>query len=252
MGTTMNITQKVERRIDQWPDSKVFRLEDFEDYKNNPKAVSEALSRQVNKEAIVRFSKGRFYKPKTTRYGQIRPGQDAFVEAFIYKSGNKRRERVAYMTGASLFYLWGLTTQVPSQVMLASTEGSFEQNIKGIRIKAKKACVDKLNENRAVILQILDVMKDFKTIPDAKPDNVFRVLKNCVSNILDDMTKIREAERLAIKYYRPSVQALLGAVMENTLNYKSIKLEDNLSPLSKYKVGVNAETLNNAENWQLQ
>ncbi|MGI9277872.1 MAG: type IV toxin-antitoxin system AbiEi family antitoxin domain-containing protein [Endozoicomonas sp.] len=245
----MSIAQKAKKKIDQWPDSKVFRLQDFDDYKESPKAVSETLSRLTKQGAIVRFSKGRFYKPKATRYGNVRPGQDAFVEAFLYRSNRKKKERVAYITGASLFYEWGLTTQIPSRVQIASTEGSFDQNIKGIRISAKKSNVDKLNENRVLVLQILDIVKSFKTIPEADPENIVKVLKRYIETF--NNTSIRDAERIALKYYRPSVQALLGALMEDSLNYKSKKLKDNLSPLSQYRMGVNSEIIKSAENWQL-
>ncbi|MGI9281966.1 MAG: DUF6088 family protein [Endozoicomonas sp.] len=245
----MSITQKVNKRISRWPDFKVFRLQDFDDYQDNPKAVSEALSRQVKQEKIVRFSKGRFYKPKATRYGNVRPGQETLVEAFLFRSNNKRKERVAYITGASLFYEWGLTTQIPARIQIASTESAFKQDIKGVRISAKKSDVDKLNDRRALVLQILDVMKSFKTIPDASPENIIRVLKRYIGTFDDVST--RDAERLAQKYYRPSVQAFLGALLEDTLNYESKKLKDNLSPLSQYKLGIEEELLSNTEKWQL-
>ena len=137
-------------------------------------------------------------------------------------------------------------------MLLASTEGAFEQNVKGVRIKAKKSRVGKLNETKALILQILDVIKDFKTIPDAEPENVLRVLNSYINKALNSSAKISEAERLAMEYYRPSVQALLGAIMENALDYKSEKLEGNLNRLSKYNMGVSSEILSNAEKWRLQ
>lgn len=245
----MSIAQKIRKRIDRWPDFKVFRLQDFDDYRESPKAVSETLSRLAKQEIIVRFSNGRFYKPKMTRYGNVRPGQDAFVEAVLYRSHNNRKERAAYVTGASLFYDWGLTTQIPSRIQIISTEGSFDLNIKGIRISAKKSSVDKLTENRVLIFQILDVLKGFKTIPDADPENIVKVLKGYISNLND--SSIREAERIASKYYRASIQALLGALMEDTLNYKSKKLKTSLSPLSQYKMGINSGILKSTENWQL-
>ncbi|MTI12555.1 DUF6088 family protein [Sansalvadorimonas verongulae] len=246
----MSIAQKVDKKISRWPDFKVFRLQDFEEYKDNPKAVSEALSRQVKRENIIRFSNGRFYKPKMTRYGKVRPGQDAFVEAFLYKSNKKRKEQIAYITGASLLYEWGLTTQVPSRVQMASTEGTYDQVIKGIRISAKKASVDKLNENRVLVLQVLDVVKSFKTIPDADYENIVRVLKKYVSRF--NKSSIREVENIAVKYYRPSVRAFMGALMEDTLGYQSKKLKETLSPLSQYIMGVNSNLVNNPGAWQLQ
>ncbi|MCL6272198.1 DUF6088 family protein [Sansalvadorimonas sp. 2012CJ34-2] len=246
----MSIAQKVDKRISRWPDSKVFRLQDFEEYRDNPKAVSEALSRQVKQDKVIRFSKGRFYKPKVTRYGKVRPGQEAFVEAFLFRSSRKKREQVAYITGASLFYEWGLTTQVPSRVQMASTEGSFEQTVKGVRISAKKSSVDKLNENRVLVLQVLDVVKSFKTIPDADTANIVRVLKSYVNKF--NKSAIREIEAIAVKYYRPSVQAFMGALLEDTLEYKSKKLKENLSPLSQYKMGVDSNLIKNTEAWQLQ
>ena len=245
----MSIAQKVDNKINNWPDFKVFRLQDFEEYQANPKAVSEALSRQVKQEQIVRFAKGRFYKPKNTRFGQVRPGQDAFIEAFLYRIRKNRKEPIAYITGVSLFYEWGLTTQIPAQIQLVSTEGSFDKNISGIRITAKKTNIDKLTEDRILVLQILDVMKSFSVIPDANPARTIRLLQKYVSTF--DSKSIREAEYFAQKYYRPSVQALLGALLENSLGYSSKKLRDALSPFSQYKIGIDSGLIAEAESWRL-
>lgn len=246
----MNIAQRVNKQVNRWPDLKVFSLQDFEEYQDNPKAVSEALSRQVKQDNIIRFSKGRFYKPKATRFGKVRPGQNSFVEAYLYKWNKNRKEQVAYMTGASLLYDWGLTTQIPSCVQLASTEGSFNQTIKGIRINAKRANAEKLNENRILALQVLDVVKALKNIPDADDTNIIRVLRNRVSKFTK--SSIRDAERIAVRYYRPSVRAFIGALMEETLGYQSRVLKKSLSPLSQYKSGVNPNLLSTSESWQLQ
>ena len=246
----MSIAKQVEERIKGWPEQKVFRVQDLLEYQQRPKAVSEALSRLVKKETIVRLGKGRFYKPRITRFGKIRPKESAILESFFFTNKNRKKKQIAYLTGVSLYYEWGLTTQVPSEVQLASTESSFFRDIAGIRIRAEKIKVASLDEKKTRILQVLDVLKGIKNIPDANPKKVLAVVEKNVRSF--DENSIREAERLAVNYYRPSVVALLGAVMEDALDYQSKKLKDKISPFSKYKAGISPSYLLSSERWQLQ
>ena len=232
----MSIANQVKKRIDRWPEQKVFRAQELTEYADFPKAVSESLSRQVKSDAIVRLSKGLFYKPRVTRFGKVRPDESAILESFLYRKSNSRKKQVAYLTGVSLYYDWGLTTQVPSEVQLASTESAFYRNLEGIRIRAKKIQISTLTEKKTKALQVLDVMKGLKNIPDSDPEKVLMTITKKIKTF--DNSTIREAERLAVDYFRPSVVALLGAIFEDVFDYESKKLKTKISTLSKYSTGI--------------
>lgn len=239
-----SITSAIEKKIEIWPDKKVFRLEDFPAYKKHPKAVSQALSRLVQKEVIVRIDKGRFYKPKASRFGVVRPNENAILESFLYQG----KKIVAYLTGTSLYYLWGLTTQIPAEVQLKSAESSLNRNIGSIRIRAKKAPVRQLNASSVKILQLLDILDGLRTIPDADSKQVLLKIENVISQF--DDKDIKASERLAMSY-RASVKAMLGSLLEEFRNYESTRLKKELSPFSKYQAGISAESLVYARKWQL-
>ena len=239
-----SISQVVEQKIRNWPDKKVFRLEDFSVYSERPKAVSQALSRLVQRGVIVRIDKGRFYKPKASRFGVVRPSENAILESFLYLG----RKTVAYLTGVSLYYRWGLTTQIPAEVQLKSIESSFSRNIGGIRIRAKKAPTDRLNASNIKILQLLDVLEGLRTIPDADPEQVLLKVGQVISGF--DDRDVKSSERL-VSSYRASVKALLGSLLEDFLGYESTRLKKELSPLSKYRTGISSKNIMSANKWQL-
>jgi len=115
-------------------------------------------------------------------------------------------------------------------------------------VKPVKSYVDVTNENY-YLLEILDALKDFKTIPDLDKKSAITLLKYKISKLTEnDLSKI---VRFALKY-PPRAKALLGAILEFSKKKNSTEnLKTNLNPLTFYKLGIKEEILSTAPKWNI-
>ena len=69
----MNITKEIRKRITKFADDYVFTSSDFDLGTDNQAAVVKALNRMAKSGEISKLSKGKFYKPRKTQFGELRP-----------------------------------------------------------------------------------------------------------------------------------------------------------------------------------
>ena len=120
-----------------------------------------------------------------------------------------------------------------------------------IKIRFVKSYVDVNNKNYH-LLGILDVVKNFKKIPDLNKALAIKRIKVIIAELTD-----REQKDL-VKYalaYPPRTRAFLGALLESIKTKRKedlITLKESLNPLSSYTIGVTQDVLPNAKNWFIQ
>ena len=106
----MIITREVQKRLEDFQPDYVFTYRDL----NLPAETSESIIKMLNRLAgegyLAKISKGRFYKPKKSVFGTLKPRQEELVKDLLEKNG----KRIGYLTGYSVFNRLGLTTQVPN------------------------------------------------------------------------------------------------------------------------------------------
>ena len=110
------MTDIIKDTIDRFPMGFVFTSSDFSIEVNRLKAVNKALNMLVAQEKIRRLSKGRFYKPQISKFGELQPDTYQIVKDLIDKNG----KTIGYLTGYSVFNDLGLTTQVPASLRIAT------------------------------------------------------------------------------------------------------------------------------------
>jgi hypothetical protein len=142
----------------------------------------------------------------------------------------------------------GLTTQVPKTIKVASKVKRVTTKIGKTQIKPVKSYVDVTNENY-YLLEILDALKDFKTIPDLDRKTAIALLNNKISKLSEnDRSKIIRCD---LKY-PPRATSLLGAILElSNIKNGLESLKTNLNPLTTYKIGIKEETLPTAPKWNI-
>lgn len=115
----MTVAQQIENRVNLIGDGTVFSIEDLglpaEWWEN----IRVKLSRMVGKGLIQKLSKGRFYKPKKSVFGTLKPNLQEIVKDLIYDKDGKP---IGYLTGYSIWNDMGLTTQVASVIMLGTNK----------------------------------------------------------------------------------------------------------------------------------
>ncbi len=240
----MNITAKIEYKINRIQEGTTFKYQQLGIDRVEYSAAAKAIERLIKKGVIKRLSTGVFYKPKQSVFGELRPREEELLKPYLFQG----EKRIAYITGGSLYNRMGLTTQVPQTIKVASKAKRVTTKIGKIQVKPVKSYVDVTNENY-YLLEILDALKDFKTIPDLDRKSAIILLKNEVSKLTDN-------DRLkTVKYalqYPPRAQALLGAILEFSGERNSAEiLKNNLNPLTSYKLGIKEVILPTASNWNI-
>ena len=214
----MIITREVQKRLEDFQPDYVFTYRDL----NLPAETSESIIKMLNRLAgegyLAKISKGRFYKPKKSVFGTLKPRQEELVKDLLEKNG----KRIGYLTGYSVFNRLGLTTQVPNMI----------------------------TKDNIPLLQLLDAIRFIKEIPDTTIEASYRRIAFLVGEL-----GRREKEKMVAlaEAYPPMVRALLGTIIENDCGMaKAQPLWDSLNPVTVYKLGINEDTLPNKKKWRIE
>ena len=107
-----------------------------------------------------------------------------------------------------------------------------------------------VNSNNFKLLELLDVLKDFKKIPDKDEKAVIEFLLNRFKRL--SVSDLELLVKCSLKY-TPSCRAFLGALLDSIGYSKSLnELRDNINPLTSYKLGIRNDILTTAPNWNIK
>lgn len=240
----MNVTDYISSKIERLPKGYVFTYADFITEVNKKEAVIKALNRMAKSGKIAKLSKGKYYKPETTPFGNLLPDQKQVVKDLLEENG----KIIGYLTGYSIYNQLGLTTQVSNTIQIGRNQirPNFKRERYTISFIKQKNTITKEN---IPLLQILDALRYIKKIPDAGIESSCRrflsILKEITEN--DKSTLVR----LALKY-PPVTRALLGAMLEQLQQTEITQpLFKSLNPITKYKISGISKVLSTTEKWNL-
>jgi hypothetical protein len=239
------MTDTIKNTISKFAEGFVFTAEDFPIPLDKQNTVTKVLNNMVVAGQIHRLCKGRFYKPQVSKFGKLPTDTYQTIKDLLEKND----KIIGYLTGYSIFNKFGLTTQVPVMLQIAVnkekkpvTRGNYR-----IRFIIQQNTITKAN---VPVLQLLDCLRFFKSIPDAMPDEICRRLLVLFKQLTQK--QIDTAKRLAVKYPPASI-ALLGAILETnnekedtTLLYKALNHQ------STYKLDISNEILFNQRKWHIR
>jgi hypothetical protein len=241
----MKVTDYISNTIDRLPKGYVFTYADFITEVNKKEAVIKALNRMVDSGKIAKLSKGRYYKPEKTPFGELQPTQEQVVKDLLEDNG----KITGYLTGYSIYNKLGLTTQVGNVIQIGKkeTRPRFKRGRYTIMFLKQKNTITKDNIS---LLQILDAIRTIKKIPDTNIETSCKRILSIFKNLAD---KEHEAMvKLAIKY-PPSTRALLGAMLDELNQDKITKpLLASLNPITKYQFAGADRVLAFTEKWNIE
>jgi hypothetical protein len=241
----MKVTEKIETSISKMPDGTAFKYEDLAIAPDEYPAAAKAIERLIKKGLIYRASTGVFYKPKKTAFGNLKPKEDELLKPYLFENG----KRIAYVTGTSLYNRMGLTTQVPKNIRVASRSKRIVTKIGSIQVKPVKSYVDVTSHNY-YLMELLDVLKDFKIIPDTEKNQVIKFMLQKIKGLTNKEKK--ELVEIALKY-PPRVRAFAGAILNEINPAKpEAELRKSINPLTSYAFGINKKLLSNIEYWNIR
>lgn len=242
----MALATEIRKRIKQLPEGKTFGYDDLRIAKDEYTTAAKALERLQKEGLIKKVSKGVFYKPEQTVFGELKPDYSELLRPYLFENG----KRVAYETGTSLYNRLGLTTQMAFRIKIASRGKRININRENLKADAVKSYAEVTDGNYET-LGLLDAFKDIKKIPDCSVDQAVNRLSAIVKELNDKQTAS------LLKYamvYPPRVRALVGAVLENIgSNIENIeKLKESLNPLTTIKLGVKESELPTKSKWYIE
>lgn len=238
----MTIANQIRQRIEQFEPGEVFTIQDFSISPENQPALVRFLNRRVMQGELTRLSKGRYFKPRNTRFGQLSPGVEEIVKDLLVKNG----KRTGYISGTPVFVNLGITTQISSNILIGSSV--YRRPTERLNYKINFHLQrNPITESTIPMLQLLDAVKYFREIPANTPDEAI----SKISDIFKARTKdeIKTLSELALSY--PNyVRALVGAIMENIGQpFDALKLS--LNGVTTYKLKISEKILPTKKNWNI-
>ncbi|MFD2037484.1 DUF6088 family protein [Belliella marina] len=240
----MKITDYIAFTIDRFPKGFVFTYADFTTEVKQKEAVIKALNRMAQSGKIAKLSKGKYYKPEKTIFGDLQPEQKQIVKDLLEEDGKV----TGYLTGFSIFSKLGLTTQISNTIQIGKNQvrPSFKRERYTISFIKQKNIITKDN---IPFLQILDSIRYIKKIPDASVESSCKRFLAIIKNYIDK--EVITLIRLALKY-PPATRALLGAILEELQLGKTTEpLFKSLNPITKYKLTGAGKVLSSTEKWNI-
>lgn len=241
----MVITREVQKRVDDFQPDYVFTYQDLNLPTERSESVIKMLNRLVSEGVIAKISKGRFYKPKRSIFGALKPKQEEIVKDLLEKDGKVN----GYITGYSVFNRLGLTTQVPNVIQIGTNvrKNKKQRGVFTIRFVLQSNPITKEN---IPLLQLLDAIRFIKEIPDT---TVSLSCKRLIA-IIQELDK-KETDKLLMlaEKYPPMARALLGAIIENIYGTnKALSLWNTLNPLTSYRIGIDEQVLPEIRKWRIE
>lgn len=240
----MGVSQKIQKQISKLAEGKAFTYDQLSIDSHEIVAATKAIERLIAKEVIKRISTGVFYKPKNTVFGELKPSEEEIIKPYLFDKG----KRIAYITGISLYNRIGLTTQIPKSIKIASRIKRIAISIGNVKARPVKSYVD-ITDNNFYLLELLDILKDFKQIPDLDKKSAIKILSNKLKKLDTRETKLLIKCGLV---YPPRVKGFLGALLESIKTTADLTvLKSSLNPLSEYEYGIES-ILATAKNWNVK
>lgn len=241
----MVASQLIEEKVAGIEPTKVFTIEDLDFPQDWWENVRVKLGRMVKSGVIEKIGRGKYYKPKSTVFGNIGPDQTEVVKDLMYDNGILS----GYITGYTVWNRMGLTSQI-SNIIIVGTSRRRDSLTRGHYQVRFITQPNRITSDSIPLLQILDSIKLIKQIPDTTVENSIAILRKHISEL--DEKRLSMLVKLS-KKYPPRVRALLGAILESNGNKGFIEeLKKTLNPMTTYSIGLSDSANINTQNWNIE
>ena len=240
----MRTSAEILNIIDKFKEGYVFTYDElgFELKKTN--AVIIALNRLIKEDKLRKLSKGKYYKPKLTEFGELKPDTYQVVKDLLQKNGKV----IGYLTGFSVFNSLFLTTQVSNTIQIGCNNEK-KAIIRGMyKIRFSKQA-NRITKDNIPILQILDSIRFIKEIPDTDQNQSCKrfveILKEFSSEKLNKLNKL-------VLEYNASTRALTGAIIDMLPTDNNTQtIFESLNPATTYNFSISEHILPTKKKWRI-
>lgn len=238
----MVIARLIKEKLSSTPAGVVLTTRDFGIEMRYQPALAKALGRLVLKGELQKIAKGKYYIPKKTIFGNLKPADSELVKDFLEQNGKV----VGYITGTTAFASMGLTTQISSSILIGTNKYRRPITRNGVKVSFLLQ-ENTITPSNIPLLRILDALRLIKEIPATSPDE-------CVINIckiIGTLSKEQKPELAELSLaYTPYVRALLGTIYEN-MGLDTEVIIQTLNGVTSYKLPVSDKALPNKKKWNI-
>ncbi len=238
----MIVANAVKEKIQSIPEGIVFTISDFDIDPQYDMAVAKILLRRVSSGNLMKVSKGKYYKPKQTLLGQIKPVTYELVKDFI----EIEERMIGYMTGVQAFSAMGITSQISGSILIGTNR--YRRPVKRgeytVRFLQQN---NEITEENVELLRILDAVKLIREIPSVSPDDACRSIIRLIKEL--DKEKQARLENLALAY-TSYVRAITGAIFQY-LGISAQTLRNSLNGVTSYQMPISESTLPTKSDWRI-
>lgn len=238
----MTIARLIKEKLSSTPTGVVLTTRDFGVEMRYQPALAKALSRLVLQGELQKIAKGKYYIPKKTVFGTLKPADSELVKDFLEQDG----KTVGYITGTTAFASMGLTTQISSSILIGTNKYRRPLTRNGVKISFLLQ-ENVITPSNITLLRILDALRLIKKIPATSPDesvmNISKVIKTLPEEDRQELAKLSLV-------YTPYVRALLGAIYEE-MGINTEAISKKLNGVTNYKLGISDKALLSKRNWNI-
>lgn len=238
------VAEQIRKSIKCIPERKPFGYVDLGIAAADFYSAAKALERLQKKGTIKKISKGLFYIPEKSIFGELGPDNNLILERYMFQNG----KRIAYVTGFSLYNILGLTTQMAFKIKVATSQKPIKICKGALNVSSVKSYVVVTDQNYQ-LLGYLDALKDIRKIPDCSVSQAIRrmtfLIKALSSKDKDEIIKYA-------LFYPARTRALLGAILENLDSEINLdELKASLNPLTKISLNLKEKELPTIKKWNI-
>jgi Family of unknown function (DUF6088) len=240
----MTVAANIKEKIKRIPNGTPFGYAQLGIAAKDFNTAAKAIERLQKKGFIKKVSKGQFYKPQVTVFGELGPDYDKVLQNYLYKG----KKRVGYITGGELYNQLRFNTQISATTTVATNVNKKNINLGWLKTKTVKAYAT-INDNNYKYLGILDAIKDAKKIQDCSVNKATEI-------IIIQLNRLQPKEMEALlKYalqYPPRVRALLGAILQYKFKFDVSALLKSLNPSTVFKLNITCMDASILKNWNIK
>ncbi len=231
--------------INKFKEGYVFTYDELGFKSEKTNAVIIALNRLVKEDKLRKLSKGRYYKPQMTEFGELKPDTYQVVKDLLQKD----KKVIGYLTGFSVFNSLFLTTQVSNTIQIGfnNEKKAITRGVYKIRF-IKQA--NKITDDNIPLLQVLDSIRFIKDIPDTDQNQSCKRFIAIINELPPE--KLNKLKKLVLKY-NASTRALTGAIIDMLENDNSTQtIFESLNPATSYNFSISERTLPTKDKWRIK
>jgi len=240
-----SISGEIRKKVEKMPFGAFFDYSTLGIESSKVLSAAQSLSRLSRQGVIRRLSKGKYFKPKPSKFGNIRPQESAIIDSLTIRDN----KRIGYITGLTVYNTMGLTSQISNTLIIATSNPLPPKQIEGYKVKYIRRNRSAFSTKDIPLFQLLDALSDIKEIPDASPDEAVKILKDQIEKLSSS-----DKDRLVMLSlsYNAGTRALLGALMEQYFpKVDTTKLKESMNRLSTFSLNISSSILPHKRSWSI-